>query len=404
MSYIGLGLNLTVPRRGVFTGPNGQRFNPAAPPSRTSAEQQAHSQTLQELRAMRRDSVSRVSDSAALTSPTASDVPATASTTNIAEDCGNVWEADEVAPDFYDADDDHNESLPPPISTTPVTFAATAFGISQGLYVLASMIPQLSKYTLARTRLNSMFQEMESRLLAFLSLFVTPNLIDESCSASGCESAAEARCFSCRPLSLPSVFCMTHAKTHAHQFLCHQVLTDRNLRICTPAGEKWVRCCEDARASLSTFQTTLHSYIAGHCSEKVTVLRCANHLNDAPSTLMELGFMACGVDSPQHAFSVMMVDLASRLRAKGVAYQTCAEVFFGNEFEDSRQANLYKPFMDAVRHYSGLSHRIRHGLLTEATMRRFSGDSSLSWKYGRTTCPACVGCSDSKSPVSVVCI
>ncbi|KAJ3280556.1 hypothetical protein HDU79_011538 [Rhizoclosmatium sp. JEL0117] len=101
MSYIGLGLNLTVPRRGVFTGPNGQRFNPAA------------------------------------------------------------READEVALDFYDANNDHNESLPPPISTTPVTFAATAFGISQGLYVLASMIPQLSKYTLARTRLNSMFQEME---------------------------------------------------------------------------------------------------------------------------------------------------------------------------------------------------------------------------------------------------
>ncbi|KAJ3067748.1 hypothetical protein HDU98_009045 [Podochytrium sp. JEL0797] len=321
-------------------------------------------------------------------------------------------EADAVEYDFMDHDDDHgpmsengdrNSNPPSPRSDAssdvgsddadsadPVDLIDEPWrfmGIHQLPFVVTPA-ETLTKYERARRNLMDGFQHIESALVATLSLFITPNLRNEACCHDKCKAVVHARCFSCRSLSLPSTFCLDHAKYHAHKSYCHHVEDSSGTRITT--AERIIDCCDAARASSHDFRSMLHSFSSQHVQQCVRVRLCRVHSDSAPITLMREGFMACGVTKPGHAFSISMVHLGLKMRAKGMAYQTIAEVFMDSDTKGARQLNLYTPFMDAIRQYAGLPHRIRHGLLTEETVDQFGSS--------KTTCPSCMGTCNSTSP------
>ncbi|KAJ3244065.1 hypothetical protein HDU77_010073 [Chytriomyces hyalinus] len=192
------------------------------------------------------------------------------------------------------------------------------------------------------------FDIHKAGMLAEYAKLVTANLTGCLCSVSGCESASNYRCYTCRSGgTLKSTYCELHARTHWKECICHKILDasdqplQRNLRR--------LDCCE---------MSPVHG---GHvlqlstqdCSEQVTCHTCSNH--GILSLLMGSLFLT------DHAFSIPMVQVALKSRIHRTSYKSCAGIFFSDSSKSARNKGLYQPFMDSVRFFSGLSQAVHHG-------------------------------------------
>ncbi|KAJ3076172.1 hypothetical protein HDU98_005330 [Podochytrium sp. JEL0797] len=86
----------------------------------------------------------------------------------------------------------------------------------------------------------------------------------------------------------------------------------------------------------------LESKILAECS-----LHLTPDLHNLKLILMRHGYMASSHKKPKHAFELSVVELGVKMREKGVAYQTIANVFLGTDTEDARQQCLYEPLMNS---------------------------------------------------------